>query len=223
MLAENIKRLRGHLGLNQGAFADQLDVSQPDVSKWESRGVEPAASRLGLMAKLANVSVLAFMNEAWSPPAASAPRPDIPPVKGAADEDGPVYLTRIEMAYAMGPGSSLEDFPETGQLQFDPNVLRTITRSPPERLYVASGEGDSMMPTLLDSDMVLIDTLQRQLNQQDRIWACSIHGAGAIKRLRTIGRTRVLVISDNPNVENQEVDAEDLYIFGRIIWVGRRV
>ncbi|WP_158014135.1 XRE family transcriptional regulator [Sphingomonas sanxanigenens] len=217
-----LSQIREANGLTLEEIAAKLDVAISTVSRWEIGDTNIPTKRFAEIAAAYQCQVSDFFSEA-RPPAPRALAPDIPPVKGAADEDGPVYLTRIEMAYAMGPGSSLEDFPETGQLQFDPNVLRTITRSPPERLYVASGEGDSMMPTLLDSDMVLIDTLQRQLNQQDRIWACSIHGAGAIKRLRTIGRTRVLVISDNPNVENQEVDAEDLYIFGRIIWVGRRV
>ncbi len=80
-----------------------------------------------------------------------------------------------------------------------------------------------MFPTLLDNDLVIVDTMQRTLNMQDRIWALSLFGAGAIKRLRTIGPDRVLVISDNKDVDNQEVSADDIYLLGRVVWLGRRV
>lgn len=141
----------------------------------------------------------------------------------APSADGSVPLRQVDLALSMGDGANIDDYVEEGTLDFDANLLRTITRSPPERLFVARGAGDSMMPTLLNDDMVVIDTLQRTLNMLDRIWAVSVHGAGAIKRLRAIGRQRVLVISDNAGVENQEVDAEDLRILGRVIWVGRRM
>lgn len=134
-----------------------------------------------------------------------------------------IALRQVDLGFSMGDGANIDDYVEEGTLDFDANLLRTITRSPPERLFVARGAGDSMMPTLLNDDMVVIDTLQRQLNMLDRIWAVSVHGAGAIKRLRATGKQRVMVISDNPTVENQEVNAEDLRILGRVIWVGRRV
>ncbi len=78
-----------------------------------------------------------------------------------------------------------------------------------------------MFPTLVTSDMVWIDTTQTMLNQQDRIWAISLFGAAAIKRLRTIGGGKVLVISDNLAVENQTVEAEDILIGGRVIRFAR--
>ncbi|OHT19936.1 S24 family peptidase [Edaphosphingomonas haloaromaticamans] len=155
---------------------------------------------------------------------ASAERhPDQMPTRSAHASDGAVALKQIDLSFSMGPGSNIDDYVEEGTLDFDANLLRSITRSPAERLYVAKGDGDSMFPTLINDDMVIFDTLQRQLNLQDRIWACSIHGAGAIKRLRSVGKGRVLVISDNPAVDNQEVQAEDLFIVGRVIWVGRRM
>ncbi|MFD2500837.1 helix-turn-helix transcriptional regulator [Rhizorhabdus histidinilytica] len=80
-----------------------------------------------------------------------------------------------------------------------------------------------MFPTIIDNDLVVIDTAQRILNMQDRIWAISLYGAGAIKRLRTVGPGRILVISDNKDVDNQEVSAEDIYLLGRVIWLGRRM
>ncbi|KFL47659.1 hypothetical protein IL54_3086 [Sphingobium sp. ba1] len=80
-----------------------------------------------------------------------------------------------------------------------------------------------MFPTLLGGDVVLVDTTQRNLNKQDGIYAISLFGAAAIKRLRMVGQGRVLIKSDNHNVGDQEVDLADLHIVGRVIWFGREL
>lgn len=152
-----------------------------------------------------------------------APVSDLPPVVGASDTDGAITIRSVDLSYAMGDGTNLEDYYEIEGVKFDPNFIRAVTRAPADCLFVARGDGDSMFPTLINDDQVLIDTTQRKLNQQDRIWACSLHGAGMIKRLRVIGDGKVEVRSDNPAIGNREVDMAELFIVGRVIWVGRRV
>ncbi|AOR78630.1 hypothetical protein BES08_10890 [Novosphingobium resinovorum] len=123
----------------------------------------------------------------------------------------------------MGPGTNIDDYVEEGTYKFDPDMLSRLTRAPHEKLFVARGDGDSMFPTLMNDDTVVIDTTQRVVNLRDRIWACSIHGAGAIKRLRPAADGKVEIISDNPAVKDDLVDATDIHIVGRVIWLGRRV
>jgi phage repressor protein C with HTH and peptisase S24 domain len=140
-----------------------------------------------------------------------------------AANDNVVEIIRLDLSLSMGPGATVDDYIEEIPVKFDIDYIRSFTRAPFERLRIARGVGDSMYPTLLTSDEVWIDTTQRIVNQQDRVWACSIYGAAAIKRLRTIGHGRVLVISDNPTVENQEVDAEDIMIAGRVLRLSRDI
>lgn len=158
---------------------------------------------------------------------AAFPASGDPGARGAAHvipaSENAVQLKQVDLGLSMGDGANLDDWFEEGTIEFDAGLLRSITRSPADRLFVARGEGDSMFPTLINEDMVVIDTMQRELRLQDRIWACSVHGAGAIKRLRAVGKQRVEVISDNPTVENREVDAEDLVLLGRVVWIGRKV
>jgi len=151
----------------------------------------------------------------------SAQEPDVPPSKQAGADDDTVEISQLDLSFSMGPGTNLEDYIEETRLRFDLDYIRSFTRTPPARLHIARGVGESMFPTLLTSDMVWIDTTQRTLNQQDRVWAISLYGAAAIKRLRAIGGGKVLVISDNTAVDNQEVDAEDLVIGGRVIRFAR--
>lgn len=153
----------------------------------------------------------------WEVPA------DRPPVVSASRDDDAIEIRELDLSYAMGDGSNLDDYPEGVGVKFDLGFLRGLTRAAPSKLFVARGSGDSMSPTLINDDMVLIDTSQKMLNMQDRIWACGLFGAGMIKRLRVIANDRVEIISDNPGVGNREVAADDLTLVGRVIWVGRRV
>ncbi|WP_342657110.1 LexA family transcriptional regulator [Sphingomonas sp. NY01] len=148
---------------------------------------------------------------------------DLPAIRDASAGDGAIAVRRVDLSYAMGDGTTLEDYPEEEAVLFDPGFLRRISRAPAHCLFVAQGEGDSMFPTLINDDEVVIDTTQKVLNMQDRIWACAYRGAGMIKRLRIVGEGQVEIRSDNKTVGDQVVDADDLVIVGRVIWVGRRV
>lgn len=132
-----------------------------------------------------------------------------------------VEITQIDLSLAMGNGTLIDGYIEEMPVQFDLGYIRSFTKAQPSALRIAHGVGESMYPTLLSNDMVWIDTSQRNLTLNDRIWAVSIHGAAAIKRLRTIGHGRILVISDNPVVPDQEVDAKDISIAGRVIRFAR--
>jgi phage repressor protein C with HTH and peptisase S24 domain len=146
--------------------------------------------------------------------------PDEPPT--VKSEDGSIPLRHVDMSLSMGDGTNIDDYFEEGVFEFDASLLRSISRSPAHRLIVGRGIGDSMTPTIGDDSLVIFDTTQTMLNSTDRIWAISLFGAGGIKRLRPVARDRVLVISDNPTVPDQEVSTEDLRILGRVIWSARR-
>jgi len=151
------------------------------------------------------------------------PRPDLPLTVDASAADEVVDIIRLDLSLSMGPGATVDDYIEEIPVKFDIGYIRAFSRAPFDRLRIARGVGDSMYPTILSSDEVWIDTSQRVVNQQDRVWACSIYGAAAIKRLRTIGHGKILVISDNPTVENQEVDAEDIMVAGRVVRFSRDI
>lgn len=133
-----------------------------------------------------------------------------------------VEIPRLDLSLPMGPGATVDDFVESEPVKFDLSYVRSFTRTPPHRLRLAGGAGDSMFPTLVPNDLVWIDTTQNQLLHADRIYAASINGGAAIKRLRPMaGGRRVLVISDNKLVEPYEVDAAEVVIWGRVIRFAR--
>lgn len=212
---ESLRKARGwsrpQLGQRMGTSGQQVERLEKGQRKLSHEWIEKAAEALG-------VSTSAIIAP---PDDGGLDLPDLPDRRRAADDDETVEITQLDLSFSMGPGTTLEDYIEETKVRFDLGYIRSFTRTTPTRLHLAKGVGESMFPTLVSSDLVWIDTTQTMLNQQDRIWAISLFGAAAIKRLRTMKGGKVLVISDNPAVENQEVDAEDLMIGGRVIRFAR--
>lgn len=137
-----------------------------------------------------------------------------------------VYVRQVDISYAMGGGAVIEDYPATGLIPFNLEFLRAISRANVESLFLASGIGDSMEPTLLRNDLLMIDTSQRQIVQSDLVWAFNYAGGGMVKRLRRVrrdGADRLLIISDNQSVPDEIADPDDVHITGKVIWAGRRL
>lgn len=210
---------------------DRRDWSPAELA----RRAQPFADAAGYAVKFNQQLIWNFLNTAkkmpgWFRFAEDALRhegrgsiavPDRPPTRDASAGET-VGIARMDLSLAMGPGTNIDDYIEVDTVEFDLGLLRSMTPSAPTMLRLVSGAGDSMFPTLLDTDLMFIDTGQRVLNMQDRIWAISLYGAGALKRLRAIGKGKVLVISDNPAIDDQEVDAEDISIAGRLVGAFRR-
>lgn len=142
-------------------------------------------------------------------------------IQAVQEQVGITRIREVDIGYAMGDGSFIDDNPETTWANFDSRWLSRITRSSPDKLFVAQGIGDSMMPTLLDADTLIVDRGRQRIDQQDRIWAVAYGELGMIKRIRRLPSGRFLVISDNPAVADFEAEGDEIYVIGRVCWVGR--
>lgn len=199
---------RPELGKRMGTSGQQVERLEKAMRRLTQDWIEKAAKALG-------VSPADIISSA--PP--TLPSDHAPTRSASAGEL--VEIAKLDLSLSMGPGTLIDDWVEEEPVTFDAGLLRAITRAPFPRLKVVTGIGDSMYPTLNWGDTILIDTTDRALGRQDAIYWVSVYGAAGIKRLRTIGPNRILVISDNPSVADQEVSAEDLRIEGRAIWFAR--
>lgn len=137
--------------------------------------------------------------------------------------DSTVMIPQLDIGYSMGGGTVFEEYAQTALIPFPREWLRPLIGGTFGDLFVARGEGDSMMPTILDSDIVIIDTAQKTIVKQDRLWCLSYGELGMIKRVRVQPDGGVLIISDNPAVENYTAYDGEVSTIGRVIWIGRRV
>ena len=227
----NISALRKERGLSQTQLAEKVGTTLNMMGKLErgdrtldTRWIQRIAEALQvephqlIMKAHAQVDVDHFNDGRPKSRALSK-------MKVVADqsETENVYIQKLDLSLSMGPGTLIDDWVEAQPVSFDLAFIRGITRSPPDRLKLVTGIGDSMYPTLNWGDVILIDTTDRQLARQDGVYWIDLFGASGIKRLRTVGQGRVLVISDNRDVPDQEVDAADLRIQGRAIWLARGI
>lgn len=198
-----------------------------DIMRGESKRPQPDTLRL--IAKVMDLPAERFVDIVYGAGRAGRPAATAPEAGMRSDQpDQPKFLTvdagetapvvRLDLSYSMGPGTDLDDsYIEAEAFSFDLGFLRSMTITPPDRIRIVDGIGDSMQPTLHDRDLLFVDINQRDLNAQDRIWAIWLFGLGAVKRLRAIGPDRVLVMSDNPDIDDQEVRRQDILIHGRVV------
>ncbi|MDM7928701.1 XRE family transcriptional regulator [Blastomonas fulva] len=140
----------------------------------------------------------------------------------AAAPDGSVMVQEIDLAYGMGSTYLDVAGVEPKAIPFPSAWLRTFTSADAEHLFFARGDGDSMMPTILDQDIVLIDRSQIAINRQDRIWALAYGELGMIKRVRAMPDGSYQLLSDNPNVEPATAVDGEMSVIGRVVAVIRR-
>lgn len=203
--------------ISQSELARRIGVTQGTISQLLN-GNSLTSKHLPAIARELDVSVgyLEGLHENPEP----SPFGDMD-VEEAGEKLGVTRIRELDIGYAMGAGSFVNDSPETQWANFDTRWLASITKSVPEKLFVARGIGDSMMGTLLDNDTLIIDRGKNRIDQQDRIWALAYGELGMIKRVRRLPSGRYLIISDNPNVADFEAAEDEIFVIGRLVWAGR--
>lgn len=218
-LGDRIEERLKRLGMSQAELARRVKVSQPTINAL-IRGNNVGSKHLHRIAAELETSPAYLAGETDDDaPVSVAPSA----LDALAEKMDLAVVPELELGYSMGPGSVLDQYEQRGVVPFQRAWLRSMMRGSIADLFVARGEGDSMQPTLLDGDIVLIDTSQKDIRQQDRIWAVSYGDLGMIKRVRRSPRGTYQLLSDNPAVPPIECADEEMHVVGRVIWIGRRI
>ena len=133
-----------------------------------------------------------------------------------------VEIDEIDLRFGLG-GQYLDGPVAVEKRKFSRNWLRNFTDSPPEMLSWTSGSGDSMAPTILDSDMILIDRSDRDVEFGDKFWALAYGNVGMIKRLRPMPDGGVKILSDNTLVPPETAYDDELHVVGRVVAIVRKM
>lgn len=231
MDTEWFKARKKALKVTDAEIASEMHVDRTVVNKMLNGNGELTGRRIDVLARILRVSRDEIMERAGIAQPAGEGRPldlarapDQLPTRSAYVDAGPVQLRRVNLELAMGDGTTLDDWIEEEPYDFDASNLREITLTPAHLLLIGKGIGDSMEPTIGSHDDVMINLAENELGRFDGIYAITIEGAGAIKRLSPAGGGMVEVISDNPNHPNRvrTFPRKDIRIIGRIPWSARR-
>lgn len=215
--------------LSQAALARAISVSPQAVSKMV-RGETTDTAKIYAIARALGTTPEYLTGESDDPddPDNSARDRRLPFIGKTGGRDLSEMATDVvpvrELDLTFGMGATYMDVPVTEHSRhFSRDWLRQYTKADPDNLLFAQGAGDSMFPTLLDSDLMLIDCSQRSLNMTDKIWAIAWNECGAIKRLRPTRDGGVSIMSDNPTVSDAVAYDDEMHILGRVVAVVRKI
>ena len=135
-----------------------------------------------------------------------------------------VQVPQLSVQASAGNGRLIEDEFVIGSYGFDRNWLRQVARAEPQDLSIVKVSGDSMTPTLIDGDDVLVDRSDAGQRLRDGIYVLRRDDTLMVKRLALAPTSGTLTISsDNPaypNWHNCLLSSVD--VLGRVVWAGRR-
>ena len=206
-------------GISQAELARRVGISQQAIGKLVN-GSSRSSPNIGRIAEVLETTpaYLAGQVDDAEEGAMLLPTEDI-----IADMLDLVTIDEIDLAFGLGETYTDQVPVETTRRRFPRAWLLTLTDAPPAHLVFARGRGDSMMPTLLDGDIVLIDKTQSTFREQDVLWAVLMGDAGMIKRLRMRPSGRIALLSDNSMVPPDEVAPNEIRNVGRVVFIGRRM
>ena len=184
MIGDNIRRLRLERRYSQEQLARKLNVTQGSVSQWEKGRTTPDTPILFQLAKLFDVSLDALMDE--------TPRRDVDGLIAIRRQSVPILGT-IACGERIEPDTNPEGFADL------PEGVRAD--------FALRCEGDSMTPTFLDGDLVLIR--HQPEVEPGQIAAVDIDGETTLKHVyfREDGLT---LTADNPKYPPVFVPADQV-------------
>lgn len=142
---------------------------------------------------------------------------------GQAAPNGDRLVPVYDIAASAGDGALVDYEGIAYSLAFPPDYIRRVTRADPKNLTIISVKGDSMIPTLYDDDIVMLDMSKTSLGYEG-LFVIRIFDVLHVKRLSHSRPGHVLVISDNrDNYPPREYSADDIEVVGKVIWKGGKV
>ena len=141
--------------------------------------------------------------------------------KIAHPDDDFVFVPQVNGAISAGGGLVADDSVEM-RIAFRREWIQR--RGDPQNMSLIRVSGDSMEPTLLSGDLVLIDHNRNFVDPQGGIYAIALNDSIMIKRLQVIYPAKTLkIISDNNRYEPLEAMTDQVRVNGKVIWFGREI
>lgn len=232
-LAERLEQARlGPPRKTKKSIADAVGISTPSVNDWFSGKTKTIeASNLIKAARFLNVT------PDWLATGRGPMRlgtEHIDPINNVhqdltqnlikascAEHSGKIEIPVLAAMPSMGGGEPLNydgdqiiDVLPVSRYWLERNV-----KARPDNLRVITGAGDSMQPTFLDGDLLLVDVSKSKIDI-DGVYVLSAHERLFIKRVRQRMDGSFEVSSDNPTVKTVDVlnGNHEVTVHGRVVW-----
>ena len=192
------------------ALATAVGVSDNAIYKWLSGRGQPSVANLVALARAGRVSIewLATGDE----PAQGAQA-----ITRAAAHGDFIFMPRNRIRFSSRRDGTIRSEQVADSIAFRAAWVKRVLNAEPRDLILIEVVGDSMAPTVEDSDLILANLAEPRF-RQDGIYLLRHDSGLAVKRIQRRPDGKLLVRSDNPKYEAMVVAS--VSIIGRVIWIG---
>lgn len=231
IIGDRLKERREAAGLSQADLAERVKLTQPSIGRLES-GDTRETGKLYALARELKTTPEYLTGESDDPSPVDVgdrssgyraePSSLIVPQGGPIDASKLVGVREIDLTFGMG--ATYMEVPVTTTIRyFSRDWVRQYTRADPDMLFFAQGIGDCMEPTIVDSDLLLVDASQKTVHLHNKIWAIAYGQAGGIKRLRPMADGSIKMLCDNPSIPDEVAYDGELAVLGRVVAAVRKL
>lgn len=132
-------------------------------------------------------------------------------------------IAKLPIEASAGAGALTDEELHTEQMGFSEKWLKKLGCIP-SQLSLIRVLGDSMAPTLIDGDDIMVDHSAAVQRVHNGIYVIRMDDVLLVKRLATGPAGRLSIWSDNPAYPGwPDVDGAAVSVIGRVVWTGRRL
>lgn len=192
------------------ALATAVGVSDNAIYKWISGRGYPSVANLVALARAGRVSLewLATGTE---------PAQQGQAITRAVKHGDFVFMPRNRIRFSSGREGVLRSDQVVDSIAFRAAWVKQRLNTESRNLILIEVVGDSMAPTVEDSDLILADLSEPRF-RQDGIYLLRHDDGLMVKRIQRRPDGKLLVRSDNPKYQVMVVS--NVKIIGRVIWIG---
>lgn len=211
-------RIKAVIAGNVSAFSKKSGVGESLLRQYIA-GSTPGLAKAAAIADAAGVSLN------WLATGRGEPAAGVGEARGAYDvADNFVLVPRYDVAASAGHGALVDNEQIVDHLAFRRAWLAREGLQA-DKLALIQSRGDSMEPTIVTGDLLLVD-LRENIPDQDGIYILRTDSHLVAKRIQSLFDGSIYIKSDNETYQTQQLDrdqAERLRIIGRVVWVARRI
>jgi phage repressor protein C with HTH and peptisase S24 domain len=224
---ERVKNIRELLNMTQGSFGEPLGFKWYKVKDIEAGKIKVSPA---VATKIDNIYSFRFewiltgegpMRKDERLADTTSPQRQAIPTQQAFPASDFVLIRQVNGRISAGGGVLPDDSVDV-QAAFRQDWIKR-KGGKPENMSLIKVSGDSMEPTLLSGDLVLVDHGRNTIAAQGGIYAISIEDEIMIKRVQPAIPDKLLIISDNKQYPPYEVELDKVKINGKVIWYAREL
>jgi len=202
-------------------LARATSVSPSAFRKWLRGDAEPSRERLVALASAAGVSVGWLASGEGPTPSLLSDTGGLRSAAGTDRMDHSNYVLLPKRPEAAAAGA--ESQPAVGPAEFMAfrhDWVRTEFGIEPDHLLMETAVGESMLPTIRDGDLLLVDTSENRFGKFG-VYVVEVAGERLVKRVQPKLDGSLTLISDNTSYAPEHISsaqAADIAVVGRVVW-----